>query len=99
MRENVFSILLLFSVSVFAIGGGSSSSPDWNVYTAQVAGDFATVALPREKERSESAAGENTLNYNTLTESNDDSPISAALLPYEVGWRSSNNIYMNYDQA
>ncbi len=87
MREIVLSILLLFSVSVFATGGGSSNSPDWDVHTAQVAGKVTSAGMPREKERSESAAGEDTLNYkiNTAQPATMSAP-TAYTLPYEVGW-------------
>jgi len=87
MREIVLSILLLFSVSMFASEGPVSSDDGFSIHMEQAVGSIVIQAVVPLQERSIGLAGGQAQSYNQTKEWSFYPPIVALALPYEVGWR------------
>jgi len=87
MREIVLSILLLFSVSMFASEGPVSSDGGFSIHMEQAVDSVTIQAVVSVHERLPGSAGGQAQSYNQTKEWSFCPPVVALALPYEVGWQ------------
>jgi len=87
MRGIVLSVLLLFSVSMFAAEGPVSSDDGFRINMEQSVSSIVIQAVVPLQERSIGLAGGQAQSYNQTKEWSFCPPIVALALPYEVGWQ------------